>query len=78
MKEHNNMFWIQDHQINIAKTAVMKTEVVLGNVDLLDMANTIMIIAEVAVMNKMMANLVDMKDIAGMKDMVEVVNMVNI
>ena len=68
------MFWIQDHQINIAKTAVMKTEVMLGNVDLLDMANTIMIIAEVAVM---MANL-DMQDIAGMKDMVEVVNMVNI
>ena len=77
MDEHNNMFWIQDHQIHIAKTAVMKTEVVLGNVDLLDMANTIMIIAEVAVMNKMMANL-DMQDIAGMKDMVEVVNMVNI
>ena len=74
MDEHNNMFWIQDHQINIAKTAVMKTEVMLGNVDLLDMANTIMIIAEVAVM---MANL-DMQDIAGMKDMVEVVNMVNI
>ena len=68
------MFWIQDHQIHIAKTAVMKTEVMLGNVDLLDMANTIMIIAEVAVM---MANL-DMQDIAGMKDMVEVVNMVNI
>ena len=74
MDEHNNMFWIQDHQIHIAKTAVMKTEVMLGNVDLLDMANTIMIIAEVAVM---MANL-DMQDIAGMKDMVEVVNMVNI
>ena len=25
MEEHDNMFWIQDHQIHIAKTAVMKT-----------------------------------------------------
>ena len=70
------MFVIQPHKIYAAKTAAMVTDAVLGNVDQLYMAYTIENKVEVAVMNNMMAKL-DMQDIAGMKDMADIVEVVD-